>query len=195
MFIVAIKNIICIIALILISPILILAALFVVLEDGMPVLFMQQRIGLHKKLFTIYKIRTMKKNAPQIGTHAIEDDYKLRIGLILRKLKLDEFPQLLNVIFGDLNLVGPRPGLENQYELIESRSRKDIFSTKPGITGLAQILGYDMSDPKLLAEIDGLYVKNQTIVLDSVILLGTFFNFPRRYLASQFKIQNLKNNQ
>jgi O-antigen biosynthesis protein WbqP len=194
-FIVALKNIICIIALILISPILILAASLIVLEDGMPIFFMQKRIGLHKNLFTIYKMRTMKKNAPQVGTHIIKNEYKLNIGYILRKLKLDEFPQLLNVIIGDLNLVGPRPGLENQYELMESRSRKNIFSTKPGITGLAQILGYDMSDPKLLAEVDYLYVKNQTVILDSVILLGTFFNFPRKYLASRFKINNLKNNQ
>ena len=137
----------------------------------------------------------MKKNAPQVGTHVIKNEYKLTIGLILRKLKLDEFPQLLNVVLGDLNLVGPRPGLENQYELMESRSRKNIFYTKPGITGLAQILGYDMSDPKLLAEVDFLYVKNQTVILDSVILLGTFFNFPRKYLATRFKINDLKNNQ
>ena len=118
----------------------------------------------------------------------------LKNGKWIRKLKLDEFPQLINVLIGDLNLVGPRPGLKNQDELLKSRSKKNIFSTKPGITGLAQILGYDMSDPKLLAEIDALYIKNQTVRLDTIILFGTFFNFPRKYLATQFKIQNLKNN-
>lgn len=194
MFIVALKNIICLTALILISPILLISALFIVLEDGMPILFTQERLGLHKKLFTIYKIRTMKKNAPQVGTDKINNIYHLKVGSILRKLKLDEFPQLINVLIGDLNLVGPRPGLKNQDELLKSRSKKNIFSTKPGITGLAQILGYDMSDPKLLAEIDSLYIKNQTVRLDTIILFGTFFNFPRKYLATQFKIHELKNN-
>ena len=194
MFIVALKNIICLTALIFISPILVVSGLFIILEDGMPILFTQERVGLHKKLFTIYKIRTMKKNAPQVGTDKINNIYHLKVGSILRKLKLDEFPQLINVLIGDLNLVGPRPGLKNQDELLKSRSNKNIFSTKPGITGLAQILGYDMSDPKLLAEIDALYIKNQTVRLDTIILFGTFFNFPRKYLATQFKIHKLQNN-
>ena len=104
-------------------------------------------------------------------------------------MKLDEFPQLINVIKGDLNLVGPRPGLPNQTELFNARSRKNIFAIKPGISGLAQVLGYDMSDPIKLAEIDSIYIKYRTVRLDLVILLATFFNYPKVYLLQKFKIQ------
>ena len=106
--------------------------------------------------------------------------------------KLDEFPQLFNVLKGDLNLVGPRPGLELQLELQQNRVIQGIFDIKPGITGLSQILGYDMSAPNRLAKVDKLYMQNKSLSLDLTILAGTFVRFPGDYLASKFDIPNLK---
>jgi len=188
MIIIALRNLICIIGLIVILPLIILIALLILIEDGFPIFFAQKRIGLGKKTFTIYKIRTMKKNTPELGTHNIDRVFQLKTGSIIRALKLDELPQLINVLKGDLNLVGPRPGLETQIELKNIRSDKDIFSVKPGITGLAQILGYDMSNPKKLAEIDKIFVKNESLSLKSIILIGTFFKYPRNYISVKYKI-------
>ncbi len=193
MIIVALRNIICLIGLILILPFMLIASLLIFLEDGFPVFFKQKRIGLNKQTFTIFKIRTLKRNAPQVGTHEIEDRYKLKVGSIVRALKLDEFPQLLNVILGDLNLIGPRPGLESQLALEEARMVQGVFDTKPGITGLAQVLGYDMSAPEMLAKVDKLYVNHKSIKLNAIIFLGTFFKYPRTYLVSMLNIPNLKN--
>jgi len=193
MIIVALRNIICLIGLILILPFMLIASLLIFFEDGFPVFFKQKRIGLNKKTFTIFKIRTLKRNAPQVGTHEIEDRHKLTVGSIVRALKLDEFPQLLNVIRGDLNLIGPRPGLESQLALEEARMVQGVFETKPGITGLAQVLGYDMSTPEMLAEVDKLYVNHKSIKLNTIIFLGTFFKYPRTYLVSMLNISNLKN--
>ena len=192
MIIVALRNIICLIGLILILPFMLIASLLIFFEYGFPVFFKQKRNSLNKKTFTIFKIRTLKRNAPQVGTHEIEDRHKLTVGSIVRALKLDEFPQLLNVIRGDLNLIGPRPGLESQLALEEARMVQGVFETKPGITGLAQVLGYDMSTPEMLAEVDKLYVNHKSIKLNTIIFLGTFFDYPRTYLASMLHISNLK---
>ena len=193
MIIVALRNIICLIGLMVILPFLVIASILICLEDGFPVFFKQKRIGLNKKIFTIYKIRTLKRNSPQVGTHEMEDHYKLTVGRIVRTLKLDEFPQLFNVIRGDLNLIGPRPGLESQLALEEARMVQGVFETKPGITGLAQVLGYDMSTPEMLAKVDKLYVNHKSIKLNTIIFLGTFFKYPRTYLVSMLNISNLKN--
>ena len=192
MIIVVLRNIICLTGLIVILPFMVIASLFIFLEDGFPVFFKQKRIGLNKQIFTIYKIRTLKRNAPQVGTHEIEDRYKLTLGRIVRALKLDEFPQLWNVIRGDLNLIGPRPGLESQLALEEARMVQGVFDAKPGITGLAQVLGYDMSTPERLAEVDKFYVNHKSIKLNMIIFLGTFFKYPRTYLASMLNISDIK---
>jgi len=192
MIIVVLRNIICLIGLIVILPFMVIASLLICLEDGFPVFFKQKRIGLNKQIFTIYKIRTLKRNAPQVGTHEIEDRYKLTLGRIIRALKLDEFPQLWNVIRGDLNLIGPRPGLESQLALEEARMVQGVFDAKPGITGLAQVLGYDMSTPERLAEVDKLYVNHKSIKLNTIIFLGTFLKYPRTYLASMLNISIIK---
>ncbi|MDB9907983.1 sugar transferase [Gammaproteobacteria bacterium] len=190
---VIVRNVICFIGLVIILPLLGVAAILIFIEDGFPIFFKQKRIGLHKEKFTIYKIRTLKKNAPQVGTHEIKEHHKLNMGRAIRALKLDEFPQLFNVIKGDLNLVGPRPGLESQLALEEARMFQGIFETKPGITGLAQVLGYDMSTPEMLAEVDKLYIDNKSPKLNIIIFLATFFKYPRTYLASILSISNLKN--
>ncbi len=192
MIIVTLRNIICITGLIFIAPFLFFMAIIILLEDGLPVFFKQNRLGLRKKTFTIYKIRTMKKNTPELGTHEIENVYKLSAGIMARKLKIDEFPQLINVIKGEINLVGPRPGLKTQRQLEAARSLHGIFEIKPGITGLAQILGYDMSNPGKLAEVDKIYMINRSLKIDLLILLGTFVKFPRKYLSAQLNVPMLE---
>jgi O-antigen biosynthesis protein WbqP len=172
----------------LISPLLALICFIIFMEDGAPVLFSQERLGLNREVFRIYKLRTMNKETPQAGTHDVGINYYLKTGSLIRALKLDEFPQLFNIIVGDINLVGPRPGLPEQSELAEQRLKKNIFSIKPGITGLAQISGYDMSNPKKLAEIDEIYLQEKSFKLDATILIGTFFSYPRTYLKNKFNI-------
>lgn len=176
-------------SLIIISPIILISIFLVWLEDGSPTIFIQERLGLNKDKFNIYKIRTMHKSTPNLGTHEVENLYYLKIGSIIRKIKIDELPQLLNFVKGDLNLVGPRPGLPNQHKLKEYREIYNVFETKPGITGLSQILGYDMSDPELLAMMDDLYIKNKSFKLDLKIFFGTFIKSLRLSLYSDFKDQ------
>lgn len=177
----------------LMLPIMLFASLLIFVEDGLPIFFRQERLGKNKKIFTIYKIRTMKNDTPQLGTHAVSKNFLLTIGKFVRKIKLDEFPQLINVIIGDINLVGPRPGLVTQEILSSERNKKNIFKIKPGITGLAQILGYDMSNPKKLSEVDLIYVKNKSKYVDLMILLGTFFSKYRNQIASKLDVHvNIK---
>jgi Sugar transferases involved in lipopolysaccharide synthesis len=188
MIIVAFKNLVCVFGLIIISPFLAFIGLLILFEDGFPIFFSQKRYGLNKAVFRIYKIRTLKKDAPQLGSHEIDNRYKLFSGTIARNLKLDEFPQLINVLKGDINLVGPRPGLITQTVLEKARTENDVFKIKPGITGLGQILGFDMSDPKKLAEIDKIYIDNHSNKIDLMILFGTFFKYPRKHLVSKLNI-------
>ena len=169
-------KIIVIFAFILIIPIIIISLIAVWFEDGYPVIFIQKRIGKNKKHFNLYKIRTMYKSAPNDGTHHVEKTHHLKFGAILRKLKIDELPQLINYLKGDILLIGPRPGLPNQKDLEAYRDVYNVFDIKPGITGLAQVLGYDMSNPELLALIDNLYIKERTIKLDIMIFFATFFS-------------------
>ena len=160
-------------ALLMLSPIIIISMFCIYIEDGRPVIFSQKRIGIGLKDFTIYKIRTMKKDTPNKGTHEVSSKDFLLMGKFLRKTKIDVLPQVFNYIRGDINLVGPRPGLVSQVELKNERSKCNIYKIKPGITGLAQILGYDMSNPKKLAEIDMIYIKKRNISIDFYILLAT----------------------
>jgi lipopolysaccharide/colanic/teichoic acid biosynthesis glycosyltransferase len=160
---------------ILVLPFLAFVSILIWYEDGYPVIFSQERLGLHKSKFTLYKIRTMYKSTPNLGTHEIEKIHHLKFGSLLRKLKIDELPQLINYIKGDINLIGPRPGLPNQKKLRTYREKYNVYHINPGITGLAQVLGYDMSNPKLLAMIDNLYIKEKTNKLDITIFFATFF--------------------
>ena len=98
-----------------------------------PFLFRQRRVGLHQKNFTIYKLRTLKKSTPQVGTHELQESFKLKSGKIIRAMKLDEFPQLVNVLKGELNLVGPRPGLDSQTKLKESRDAMVFLKANQGL--------------------------------------------------------------
>ena len=185
MFIVALRNLICIFGLIFMSPILLIVSIAIFFEDGSPIFFSQKRIGKNLNIFKIYKIRTMKSETPQLGTHNIDKKFFLKTGLFARKLKLDEFPQLINVIRGELNLIGPRPGLKNQLKLKECRMKRNIFATTPGITGLAQVTGYDMSDPEKLSRIDQYYIENRCLKMDFQIFLATFFKSMRANLVKK----------
>jgi O-antigen biosynthesis protein WbqP len=172
--------------LIIISPIIFFSILFIMIEDGLPVIFIQERIGKGLKIFKIYKIRTMYKNTPNKGTHEVSSSNYLKIGSILRQLKIDELPQVINFIKGELNLIGPRPGLPSQAELKKFRLENKIFNVTPGITGLAQVLGYDMSKPEKLAKIDSLYIENKSVKLDLIIFIATFIRSYRKKLSIIF---------
>lgn len=184
----SLKYILCICGLIALMPILIFVSFLIMLEDGFPLIYRQSRLGINQKEFTIYKLRTMKKHAPQIATHEVSDQYFLKVGKFIRKTKLDEFPQLYNILIGDLNFVGPRPGMASIPSLVHERESLDIYSLTPGITGLAQILGYDMSNPAELAKIDRIYLENQSTKLNLIVLLGTFFQAPRKHLCNKYNI-------
>lgn len=122
-------------------------------DTGFP-LYRQYRVGLHKKKFLLVKFRTMYLNTRSVATHELTKNSVTKFGRFLRKSKLDEIPQLWNVLTGDMSLVGPRPSLLQQHEVIEAREIKNIFSIKPGITGLSQIRKIDMSTPEILAATD-----------------------------------------
>lgn len=141
------------VGLVLVFPIL-LAIYFLGLFDTGAPLFRQERVGKHKKPFILIKFRTMRIDTASVASHLADVSAITPMGQFLRRTKLDELPQLWNVLKGDMSLVGPRPGLFNQTELINARQRNGVFSARPGITGLAQIKGIDMSTPELLAEID-----------------------------------------
>lgn len=128
-------------------------------DTGSPI-FKQERVGKNKKPFKLYKFRTMNVNAKQVATHLSDVSAITPFGSFLRRTKLDELPQLVNVLKGDMSLVGPRPNLFNQTELIEERSKHGVYNHTPGITGLAQINEIDMSTPKLLAEKDAEMMQN-----------------------------------
>lgn len=139
--------------LIFLSPIMILLWIIGFFENGSP-MFKQKRIGYDQKLFFLIKFRTMKKETISKATHLVNSSMITKYGNFLRKTKLDEVPQLLNVLAGEMSFVGPRPSLINQKKLIKERKKRGIFRVKPGITGLAQISGITMKTPILLAKTD-----------------------------------------
>ncbi|MCK5750500.1 MAG: sugar transferase, partial [Oricola sp.] len=125
---------------------------------------------------TCYKFRTMAEDAPQAGTHEVAPGHITPLGRFLRKTKIDELPQVWNVARGEMNLVGPRPCLPSQTELIDRRRKLGVFECTPGVTGLAQVGGIDMSEPEKLARVDAEYCRLRTIVLDIKLLFATIFH-------------------
>lgn len=159
--------------LIIFSPLIILVFLICLLETGKP-LFIQLRVGKNQNPFKLIKFRTMRINTPSLASHLVNKNSITRFGILIRILKIDELPQLINVIRGEMSLVGPRPCLFNQEELIKERVKKNIFSVKPGITGLAQINDVDMSDPKKLSEFDKKMINSLNQITYFKYLLLTF---------------------
>lgn len=161
--------------LLLITPIIGLLVIVVRLDSAGPGIFVQERIGRFGRTFKCYKLRTMTTGIPNVPTHYLTTSQITRIGRFLRHTKLDELPQLWNVLKGDMSLVGPRPSLPSQLELIKERRRLDVLVLRPGITGLAQIRGIDMSDPRRLAETDAEYLHSCNFLLDLSLLFKSVF--------------------
>jgi lipopolysaccharide/colanic/teichoic acid biosynthesis glycosyltransferase len=143
-------------------PVLLLLTLIGFFDTGSPI-FRQERVGRHKKPFTLVKFRTMRKDTASVASHLASADAITPFGRFLRRTKLDELPQLWNVLKGEMSLVGPRPCLFNQQELIAEREQRGVLNARPGITGLAQVNDIDMSTPKLLAETDQAMLQNLTV--------------------------------
>ncbi len=143
------------------SPVMLVLYVIGLFDTGSPI-FKQERVGRNKKPFNLYKFRTMNVNAKQVATHLANTTEITKFGAFLRRTKLDELPQLFNVLKGDMSLVGPRPNLYNQTELIEERDKRGVYNQKPGITGLAQINEIDMSTPRELAIIDAEMLESLT---------------------------------
>lgn len=159
--------------LILLWPILLIIAAMIRIESRGPAFLKQKRIGRHGNAFTCYKFRTMFSGTAHVPTHQVSGSSVTRFGTYLRKLKLDELPQLFNVVKGDMSSVGPRPCLTSQRQLIEERSRLGVLDVLPGITGLAQVCGVDMSNPVLLAQLDAQYVAKQNFIGDLKLIWAT----------------------
>ncbi len=153
-------------------PIIVLLYIIGLFDTGSP-LFIQTRLGKNQRPFNLLKFRTMRIGTAQVGTHLASANDITRFGNFLRKTKLDELPQLLNVIKGDMSLVGPRPGLPTQIELKSEREKRRIFNYKPGITGLAQINEVDMSTPRKLSRYDALMLKKLNLCAYFQLLLAT----------------------
>lgn len=148
--------------LILCSPALLLICLIGLFDTGSPI-FRQERVGRAQKPFTLVKFRTMRSDTVSVASHLADASAITPLGAFLRRTKLDELPQLWNVLKGEMSLVGPRPCLFNQIDLIDERASRDVFKVRPGITGLAQVNNIDMSTPKLLAETDARMLKEMTV--------------------------------
>ena len=166
------------IALIILSPIFLAVALAIFIEDGSPIFFKQKRVGINYTFFNIYKFRSMKKNTPNVATHLLTnpEQYLLKIGGILRKLSLDELPNLINIIKGEMVFVGPRPALYNQDDLMEFRVATGVSKLKPGITGWAQINGRDEISIAEKVKLEQEYLSKKSFLFDLEILIKTFTN-------------------
>ena len=159
------------------SPVFLLLFMYIKVDSPGPILFRQKRVGKGKEEFEILKFRTMKIEAPKdMPTHLLDkpEAYITRSGKFLRKTSLDELPQFFNILKGDMSLIGPRPALWNQFDLIEERDKYKANDVMPGLTGLAQINGRDELPIEMKAKIDGGYVEHMTMLLDMKILVWTF---------------------
>lgn len=164
------------IGMIVLSPFFLLLVLAIKLDSKGPVLFKQKRVGLHKKHFYILKFRTMRIDTPKnTPTHLLEnpEQWITRVGKFLRKTSLDELPQIWNIFVGDMSIIGPRPALWNQYDLIEERDRYGANDVLPGLTGWAQIHGRDELPIAKKAELDGYYIQHLSFGLDVRCFFGT----------------------
>lgn len=164
------------IGIIVLIPIWIILTVAIFIDDPGPIFFTQKRVGIHKKYFRILKFRTMKVSTPHdIPTHMLEspEQYITRIGKILRKTSLDELPQIFNIFAGQMAVIGPRPALWNQDDLINERDKYGANDVKPGLTGWAQINGRDELGIQQKAKLDGEYVKRISFGMDVKCFFGT----------------------
>lgn len=160
------ELVICTVGLLVSLPIFLILVPVIRYNSPGAAFFHQQRVGRERKIFLCHKLRTMVTGTPQAGTHEVSISSVTGVGRFLRKTKLDELPQLWNVLKGEMSIVGPRPCLPNQTDLIREREDRGVFSVRPGITGLGQVRGIDMSDPIRLADCDAEYVANRSFAFD-----------------------------
>jgi len=172
------NRIAALILLIILSPIFIIVGLLIFIEDGFPVFFKQKRVGVNYSFFYIYKFRTMKKDTPNVATHLLTnpEQYLLKIGALLRKLSLDELPNLINIIRGEMVFVGPRPALYNQDDLMALRVAAGVDKLIPGITGWAQVNGRDELNLEQKVALEKEYLAKKSLFIDFQILIKTFTN-------------------
>jgi O-antigen biosynthesis protein WbqP len=163
----------------LLWPVILLAVVAIRATSPGPAIFLQERVGEGGKLFLCRKLRTMFLGTESVPTHQVPASRITPVGSFLRRSKLDELPQLWNVIRGEMSLVGPRPCLPTQTALMEQRRQRGVTALRPGITGLAQMRGIDMADPAVLAEVDAEYLSSVSLAVDLGILLRTFFGSGR----------------
>ena len=165
------------ILLIILSPLFLIVSLIIIIDDGVPVIFSQPRVGKGNELFNIYKFRTMKNGTRNVASGNLEEsgDCITKSGRFLRKTSIDEFPQLVNILTGKMSFVGPRPLIPEEKEIRELREKYNVYSVRPGMTGLAQINGRDNLTDEEKAEFDRQYVEKHTIMLDIKIMFRTVF--------------------
>ena len=170
------NRIIALLLFIILSPILFLISVIIFIDDGFPIFFKQKRIGIENNSFTLFKFRTMKRESPNISTEKIKNisSYYTRSGIFLRKFSFDELPQFINIFFGHMNFIGPRPALYNQYKLISLRSKVGVEKILPGITGWAQVNGRDTLNSEEKVKLDKYYLKNKSLYLNIKIIILTF---------------------
>jgi O-antigen biosynthesis protein WbqP len=163
---------------IILIPLFFVVALAIFLEDGFPILFKQKRVGVNNTFFNIYKFRSMKKNTPNVATHLLTNPYQylLKVGNFIRKTSLDELPNLINIIKGEMVFVGPRPALYNQNDLMQLRVATGVDKLKPGITGWAQINGRDEISIEEKVHLELEYLQKKSFIFDLEILVKTFTN-------------------
>lgn len=183
------------IGLVLLAPVFLVLVIAIKLDSKGPVLFKQKRVGKGKKHFYILKFRTMRIDTPNdTPTHLLEnpDQWITRTGKFLRKTSLDELPQIINIFKGDMSIVGPRPALWNQYDLIEERDKYGANDVPVGLTGLAQISGRDELDIDIKAKLDGEYAKKIGFFMDIKCFFATIFSVLRSEGVVEGKSQNNK---
>ena len=165
------------ILLIILSPLFLIVSLIIIIDDGVPVIFSQPRVGMGNELFNIYKFRTMKNGTRNVASGNLEEsgDCITKSGRFLRKTSIDEFPQLVNILTGKMSFVGPRPLIPEEEEIRKLREEYNVYSVRPGMTGLAQINGRDNLTDEEKAEFDRQYVEKHTIMLDIEIMFKTVF--------------------
>ena len=188
------------IILIAFSWLFIIVGILIKLTSKGPIFFKQDRIGKNNEIFKFYKFRTMKMGTPNVATDKLKDakSYLTTIGKILRKTSLDELPQLINIIKGDMTFVGPRPALYNQYELKELRTKAEVHTLVPGVTGWAQINGRDHNDDEQKTNLDRYYLENKSMILDIKIIFLTFFKVLKAegiVEGGSRKIENIKSKE
>ena len=178
-----IDIILSLVGLILLSPLFLILIIAIKLDSEGPVLFKQKRVGINKSHFYILKFRTMRIDTPKdVPTHLLEDPEKwiTRVGKFLRRTSLDELPQIINILRGEMSIIGPRPALWNQYDLIEERDKYGANDVRPGLTGWAQINGRDELPIEVKAKLDGEYVDKMSFWMDVKCFFGTIVSVVKK---------------